>query len=217
MYSAESSNSSSVAAMPRLSRTGFLTFAQFAQQIEVLHIARAHLEDVDVRQHQPDLRDLHDLADHQHVELIAGLAQQLQSFFAHALKRIRRRSRLESAAAQHARARLRHLLSHGKKLLLRFHRAGPGHHHYLVAADLHSVGKFDDRPLRTKTAPRQFVRRADAVNVLHSGKNFKIAGVKIHPRAHRGQHGLPLAGSAMHGEAHPDQVFHHLLDLLIGR
>ena len=54
------------------------------------------------------------------------------------------------------------------------------------------------------------------MNVLHPGKNFKIAGVKIHPRAHRGQHGLPLTRSAVHGEAHPDQVFYHLLDLLIG-
>ena len=51
MYSAESSSSSNVAAMPRLSRTGFLDFAQLAQQIEILHVARAHLKDVDVRQH----------------------------------------------------------------------------------------------------------------------------------------------------------------------
>ena len=72
-------------------------------------------------------------------------------------------------------------------------------------------------PLRAKTAPRQLVRRADAVNVLHPGKNFEIASVKIHPGAHRRQHGLPLAGSAVHGKAHPDQVFYHLLDLLIGR
>ena len=86
MYSAESNNSSSVAAMPRLSRTGFLDLAQLAQQIEVLHVARAHLKDVNVRQHEPDLRDFHDLADHQQVEMIAGLAQQFQAFFAHALK-----------------------------------------------------------------------------------------------------------------------------------
>ena len=86
MYSAESNNSSSVAAMPRLSRTGFLTLAQFAQQIEVLHVARAHLKDVNVRQHERDLRDFHDLADHQQVEMVAGFAQQLQPFLAHALK-----------------------------------------------------------------------------------------------------------------------------------
>ena len=98
----------------------------------------------------------------------------------------------------------------------RFHRAGPGHDDHLVAADLHPVGKFDDRSLRTKAAPRQFVGRADAVNVLHPGQHFEIASVEVHARAHRGQHGLALAGGAVHGEAHPDQVFDHLLDLLFG-
>ena len=36
--------------------------AELAQQVEVLHVARADLEAVDVGQHQLDLRDLHDLA-----------------------------------------------------------------------------------------------------------------------------------------------------------
>ena len=53
--------------------------------------------------------------------------------------------------------------------------------------------------------------------MLHAGENFKIARVKIHARAHRSQHGLTLTRSTVHGEAHPDQVFYHLLDLLIGR
>ena len=82
---------------------------------------------------------------------------------------------------------------------------------------MHPVGKFDDGPLRTKAAPRQLVRCADSVDMLHPGKNFKIAGVKVHPRANRGQHGLTLARSAVNRKAHPDQVFYHLLDLLIGR
>ena len=80
-----------------------------------------------------------------------------------------------------------------------------------------AVGEFDDRPLRTKAASCQLVGRADAVNVLHPGKDFQIAGVEINPRANRGQHGLPLTGGAMYGKAHPDQVFDHLLDLLVRR
>ena len=55
------------------------------------------------------------------------------------------------------------------------------------------------------------------MNVFDSGKDFKIASIKINPRAYRSQHSLPLSGSAMHGESHPDQVFHHLLDLFIRR
>src|SRR5260370_30983115 len=53
--------------------------AQFAQQIEVLHVASAHLEDVNIRQHQLDLRDLHNLADHEQFETISRLAQQFQA------------------------------------------------------------------------------------------------------------------------------------------
>ena len=57
----------------------FAHLAQFAKQVEILHISRAHLEDVDIGQHQFDLRNLHDFADHQQFEMIARLAQQLQS------------------------------------------------------------------------------------------------------------------------------------------
>ena len=60
---AESSSSSMVAAMPRLNSIGLRDIAQLAQQIEVLHIARADLEEIDVGQHRLDLRNLHDLAD----------------------------------------------------------------------------------------------------------------------------------------------------------
>ncbi len=55
------------------------------------------------------------------------------------------------------------------------------------------------------------------MNVFDSGKDFKIASIKINPRANRGQYRLPLPGGAMHGKTHPDQVFHHLLDLFIRR
>ena len=52
----------------------FLDFAQFPQQIEILHVAGADLQDVNVRHHHGDLRDFHDLADYQHVESIRCLA-----------------------------------------------------------------------------------------------------------------------------------------------
>src|SRR5437868_11647128 len=63
--------------------------AQLTQQIEILHVARAYLENIYVRQHQLDLRDLHDFADDQQSEFIARLAQQLESFQSEPLKGIR--------------------------------------------------------------------------------------------------------------------------------
>ena len=49
------------------------------------------------------------------------------------------------------------------------------------------------------------------------GSTSRLRDVEIDARAHRAQHGLARAGGAVHGEAHPDQVFDHLLDLLFGR
>ena len=60
--------------------------AELAQQIEVLHVARADLEAVDVRDHRLDLRDLHHLRDDQQTCLIRDFAQQLEAFEAHPWK-----------------------------------------------------------------------------------------------------------------------------------
>ena len=48
-----------------LEQHGLTHLAQFSEQIEILHIAGANLEDIHVRQHQRNLRNFHDLADHQ--------------------------------------------------------------------------------------------------------------------------------------------------------
>ena len=53
--------------------------AEFAQQVEVLHVARAHLEQVDIRKHRLDLRDLHDFADDEQAVGFGGFAHQLRA------------------------------------------------------------------------------------------------------------------------------------------
>ena len=129
-----------VAAMPRFSKHRLANLAQFAQQVEVLHVAGADLEDVDVGQHGLDLGDLHDFADDQEIVSIRGLAQQLEAFNSHALEGIGRAARLEGAAAKNLGAGLRDLSGDLEDLLARLHRARSGHDHYFVAANLHSVG-----------------------------------------------------------------------------
>ena len=57
-------------------------FAQFAQQIEILHVARAHLQNVHVVEHQRDLRNLHHFTDRQQLVLISRGAQQFERLFA---------------------------------------------------------------------------------------------------------------------------------------
>ena len=78
--------------------------AELAQQVEVLHVARAHLEAVDVLQHGFDLRDFHYFGDDQKAGLVGDLAQQLEAFHAHALKAVGRRARLVCAATQKLRS-----------------------------------------------------------------------------------------------------------------
>src|SRR5439155_25181120 len=76
---------------------------------------------------------------------------------------------------------------------------------------------LNDWPLWPNTAPGELVGRADAMDFLYSGEHLQIARIKVHASAHGSQHRLASAGGAMHRKAHPDQVFDHLLDLLIGR
>ena len=145
-----------------------IDFPQFAQQIEILHVARAYLQDIEVGQHHLDLRNLHDFADHQQSKLIAGFAQKFKRFQTQSLEGIRRTARLESAAAKYASSGLGNLLSYIKKLLARFNRTGARHNDYFRSADLKAITEFDNSPLRTKGAAGEFVRRADAMNVLNT-------------------------------------------------
>ena len=75
---------------------------------------------------------------------VAGFAQQLQAFQAHALKGVGRAARLEGAAAQDLGSGLGDLLGGSEDLLARFDGAGSGHDHDFLAADFDSVGELDD-------------------------------------------------------------------------
>src|ERR1700722_5001918 len=133
------------------------------------------------------------------------------------LKRIWRASRLERPAAQHLCAGLRHGLGSRKNLLSRFHRTRPRHHHNLVPAHVDPVGQLDDRSLWSKTPPRQFVRRTDAMNFLHPRQQLEIANIKINPRPDRSQHGHPRPRRAVHFKSDLHQVLDHLLNQLLVR
>src|SRR5208337_215075 len=191
--------------------------AQFAQQVEVLHVARTHLEDVDVGQHQLDLRNLHDFADHHQPVAVAGFTQQLQRLQPKTLKGVGRTARLESTAPQDFRACFAHHVGSSKELFLRFDRAWASHHHHFLAADFHSVGQPDRGAVRTKASPHQLVRRTDAVHVMYAGKHFDVADVEVNAAAHRAQYGLPRTGAAVYLEAHFYQVINDTLDLVFAR
>ncbi len=201
---------------PALQQDWSFQFSQFAQQIEILHIPRAHLQNVHVRQHHFDLRNFHHLADHQQVELVSGFAQKFKRFESQSLKRIRRATRLECSSPQRPRSSLRHQFCNREELFPRLHRARPRHDQNFFAAHLHAVRKLNHRSLRTKAAPRQLVRRANAMHFHHPAQHFQVARVEIGARAHGGKNGLPLASGAVNRESHFDQVLNHHLNLVFG-
>ena len=160
-YSADSSHSSIVAEMPRFSSTGLRVATELAQQREVLHVARADLEDVAV------------LRDHRSIWLMsitsdtslrscwsAPVAQHLQPVFAQALEAVGRAARLEGAAAQDLRAGALHGRGRRVHLLVCLGRARAGHDDHLVAADAHIADRHD-RVFGLERAARELVRLRD--------------------------------------------------------
>ena len=208
MYSLDSSSSSIVAAMPRFSNTGLRTAPKLAQQVEVLHVPRAHLKAIDVRQHRFDLRDLHDLADHQKTVCPCRIVHQLQPWNPHALEGIRRTARLVSSSAQKAPRPPLLRACRLEQSALRFSiEHGPAITTTCFAAQLHAVGKFNHRAFRPKSSTRQFIGRADAMYVKHTRQTsnlFRSSG----RRTHASQNGLGCAGRPVN----TDTCLHHCLD-----
>src|SRR5437870_4948316 len=191
--------------------------AQGAQKMVILHIARAHLQNINVRKHRNDLRWVHDLADHHEIVSLAGDAQQPQALFAKPLEGIRRTARLESPSAQQTRAGPRHARGDQVDLLRRFHGARPGGDHDFRSADAHPARQFDNGPFRTKGAAGQLIGLRDANDFAHPGQQFDIARIEIGTHAYGAEHGLRNSRRAMDIEAQRDEVVDHILNLLLAR
>ena len=190
--------------------------AEFAQQIEVLHVARADLQNVGIRSEQRNLRLVHHLADHQQTAPVRRLAHHFEAFFAESLKAVRRAARLECAAANDARAAVGDDVGGALDLIAALDAARSGHHDDPVAADL-DIPDLDDGAAGPETPAGQLVGRDDAVNFLHALHHLDDRGVEIVPAADAAQHGVDHAGRAMNVESHFDQPVDHLLNLRFGR
>ena len=177
--------------MPRLSSTGFCARADLAQQREVLHVARADLQDVGVA--APPARTccrVHHLADHRQAVGVGGAAQDAQALLAQALERVRRGARLVGAAAHHGRARLRHRRGDGERLLLPLDRARAGHQREPAAADGAAPDR-DHRVGRVEGARGQLERHRDWLDALHRRPAPHLVPVHRRRVADRGQPHLP--------------------------
>ena len=103
-----------------------------------------------------------------------------------------------------------------KELLARFDGAGPRHDYDFFAANLNTVGEFDDGVMGMELTTYEFVGSADAVHFFDAGEDLEVASVEVNAPAHGGQHRLPRTGGAMHREAHSHEVVGNVLDLVFG-
>ena len=82
--------------------------AAFLEQVEVLHVAGADLEDVGVALDDLDLARVHDFGHDRHAEAVAGGLEDLEPVAAEPLEAVRAGAGLERAAAQDVGARIAH-------------------------------------------------------------------------------------------------------------
>ena len=124
--------------------------AELAQEVEVLHVAGADLQDVNHLRHAPDLIDGHHLADDRHAGRPAGGGKQFEAVPAESLKCVRRGARLEDAAAENLRAGFAHRPGGGGDLVCRLDRTRAGHDQEATTAD-QQVANRDHRVIRART------------------------------------------------------------------
>ena len=109
--------------------------ADFLEQAEILHVARADLEAIGVFLDHLELLGVHDLGDHRQAGRFARLGEELEALEAEPLESVGRGARLESAAAQNAPAGLLDLAGDADDLLAALDAARAAHQHHLLVAD----------------------------------------------------------------------------------
>src|SRR6266404_898248 len=199
-----------------LEEHGLANFAEGAEEIVVLHVARADLKDVDVADHHLDLRRVHHFADGEQVEFLRGFAHQLEAFFAHALEGVGRSARLEGAGAKNFCSGFSHGFGDGMNLLAGFHGAGAGGDDHFVAADFYTAAEVDDGAFGLELAAGQLEGLCDAHDFAHAVEEFEIAMIEIAVYADGAEDGVGFAGRAMHVEAAGDEAVDYVLDFGVG-
>src|SRR5471030_3197864 len=211
MYSAESSNSSIVAAIPRFSSTGLRCLPNSRSRLKFCML-RAPTCRMSEYCATTDLRLVHHFAHYQKPVAVGRLAQHLQPRLSQPLKCVWRTARLEGSAANHGRAGFGHCFRAAVDLVPGFHAARTSHHHHAFAANI-DASDFDNSAARPETATDQLVGRRDAVRVLDALHYFENAQVELVLAAHAAQHRVEHARGPVYIEAQFHQAIDHTLNL----
>jgi hypothetical protein len=120
---------------PSLQQHRLRRAADLGEEREVRHVAGADLDHVGDVEHRLDVARIHQLGHERQPGQLARLLEVLERHVAEALERVRRRPRLERAAAQHRDAFQRDAPRGLERLLPRLHGAGTGDEAEVAVAD----------------------------------------------------------------------------------
>ena len=187
---------------------------ELPQQREVLHVARANLEDVGVPVDQLDLAEVHHFGNQFQVLGARRVPEQAQPFLAEPLEAVRRAARLERAAAEDLRARSADRGRRGAHLVLVLGRARTGHDDDLVAAQP-DVANHDDRSFGFERPAGELVRRRDPQDLVDAVQHLDEPGVR-QSLAHGAEDGPLDARRPVDVHPHFHQARDDLRDLLFG-
>src|SRR5260370_450293 len=202
-----------------LEENGFPGAAGAFEQGEVLHVARADLDDVGVLFDEVEAFVVDSFGNDAEAVSGADFRKNLESVFTDALKAVRRSAGLVGAPAAKAHAAFLQPFADGPPLLLRFDGAGAGNEGFLITADDDFAGvrgDSNDAVFLLGVAADQFVRLADLDALDDAGDSFEDAevdGALVAGDTDRGaegpRHGLSLQAEAFNALA-------NFADLLLG-
>src|SRR5216683_562425 len=185
------------------------------QQRVVLHVARAELKDVRVPRDHLHVVRRDDLGDDFQARLVARGGHHLQAGLAQALERVRRRARLECAAAQHLRSLGRDVARGLEQHLLALDRARSGHDHDLFGPDLHAA-HIDDRVLGAELATCELERLGDRDDLVDAAEVREGLAVGVGVGADDADQRSLLATGELGLQADLMHAVDHRVDLAIG-
>ncbi len=188
--------------------------AHLVQKGVVLHVAAADLKDIGVAGHHLHVAHVHHLGDDGQARLLAAGRKDLQALLTQPPESVGGRARFEGAAAQDMAADFLHRPGGRHHLLLGVHRALPGHHHHVVAAD-QNVPHLYDSTLGSELAAGQLVRPADRHNVDHPFQNRQFVGQFRKDLAHHADYGPLLSAGEASFETQLFQASENPIDLLL--
>ena len=163
-----------------LEKDGKFGAAGALEEREILHVARADLDDVGVFLDEVQGFVVDGFGDDAEAELLADMREDFQAREAESLERVRRSTRLIGAAAEKADAGGLELLGNGEALLFGFDGAWSGDHGDVRAADEDVAGRrgdFDDGVFFFHVAGDEFVGLGDRDALDDAGHGFECAEV----------------------------------------